>query len=748
MADTMSDAHRKVIGAASYSADVSIPGLTHARVLLSSFAAAAIGSIDTTEAESAPGVLGVFTAANLPTAGQPARDRNSAILATDRVVWQGQPVAAVVAASEAAAADAVRKIRVEYTPSDPVTNISTAAEPGSKLVWPLPVERGEGASAEVHAGGAASSHTEDVSRGNISATEHFTRGSIDEGLGEADKVVTLTLRTEAVHQAYLEPHSVIAVVDPVDGTLTLYTATQSLFGTRNGVSRLLGVPREKVRIVPVAMGGGFGARYGIFEPLAGALAMATNRPVRLAVTRIEDFASTTPAPATEFRVTAGGTYDGRLTALQAEILAESGAFAAGLAGLIGNLFASVYRSPHIDVVSHEVLTNKSMVGAYRAPGAPQAAFALESLMDELARALGADQLRFRLDNACQTGDPMGNGDPWPHMGLSKVIERAMNHPLWKARTETAAGRGLGVAVGGWPGGTAPAAAVCRADSDGMFYLHVGSIDITGTNVALRRIAAEQLGIDESTIRVINGDSSTAPQSGPAGGSMVTYTVGAAVREAAVGARQQILEIAAKLLEASVDDLEISQGVVHVKGSPGSEIPVTKITSQGARLGGRFAPITAHGRSAITDQSPGFTVQLVEVDVDTETGVYEVVRNVVIQDVGHAISPSLVAGQMHGGAAQGIGWATQEQLAFDESGTMTTGTFSEYLIPDATQVPAIEAIMVDNPSPHGPMGARGVAEAPIVAGPAAVANAVRDAVGARITELPITSERVWAAVQRE
>jgi CO/xanthine dehydrogenase Mo-binding subunit len=303
-----------------------------------------------------------------------------------------------------------------------------------------------------------------------------------------------------------------------------------------------------------------------------------------------------------------------------------------------------------------------------------------------------------------------------------------------------------VAAGGWPGGTAPAAALCRADSDGTFYLHVGSIDITGTNTALTLIAAEVLGIDPDDIRVINGDSSVAPQSGPSGGSMVTYTVGSAVREAAEGARAQILDIAADMLEAAVDDLEIGAGVVSVKGSPGAELSVKQIAAQGARFAGKYPPITAHGRSAITTQSPGFTVQLVEVAVDRDIGRYRVVDHVVFQDVGTAINPPLIAGQIHGGAAQGLGWAMQEQLVYDDNGTLTTGSFSGYLLPEATQVPDVEAVLIENPSPVGPLGARGVGEPPIIAVPAAVANAVRAAVGARVTELPITSERVWSALR--
>jgi len=754
---TMPDIVAKVTGTAQYPVDVDLAGMTHARVLLSPVAAAAITSIDTTEAEAAPGVVGVFTAANLPTAGRPPRDRNSAILAAGRVVWQGQPVAVVVAETEAQAADAIRMIDVVYDPTDPVVDVEAAARTDSPLVWEQTVERGEGASADIHAGATAAGGDVGAAGGNIVASNRFHRGEAAAGIAAADEIVSLTLRTQTVHQGYLEPYTVVAAPDAFDGSLVVYSSTQGLFSTRNGVAGLLGLDRDKVRVVPMTVGGGFGARYGIYEPLAGAIALGVQQPVKLSVTRSEDFASTTPAPATVSTVSAGGTREGALTVLEADILVESGAFGADLAGLVGNLFSSVYRCPNLHVVAHEVLTNKPMVGAYRAPGAPQAAYALESVIDELAQALDIDPIRFRLQNASESGDPMGDGTAWPSIGLKSVLETAAEHPIWVDRHRLSAhptnptnpiNHGIGVAVGGWPGGTAPAAAVCRADSDGLFYLHVGSVDITGTNVSLRRIAAQELGVDPADVRVINGDSSTAPQSGPSGGSMVTYTVGTAVQEAAIDARRQILEIASSMLEAAEEDLEIVDGMVKVKGSPGAEVPVKRIAAQGSRFGGKYPPITAHGRSAITTQAPGFTVQIVEVAVDAGTGRYDVVRDVVIQDVGHAITPALIEGQMHGGVVQGLGWATQEELVYDTTGTVTTGSFSGYLLPDATQVPEIETIMIENPSPTGPLGARGVGEPPIIAGPAAVANAVRAATGARVLDLPITPDKVWEAVHGE
>ncbi|RPI23083.1 MAG: xanthine dehydrogenase family protein molybdopterin-binding subunit, partial [Actinobacteria bacterium] len=650
----ITDADEKVSGVARYPADVDLPGMVHARLVLSPHAAATIAGVDTTAASEAPGVVAVLTAADLPTAGLPARDRNSAILATDRVVWQGQPVAVVVAETALQAADATGLVAVDYRPQPAVVDTEEAASPSAPLVWPEGIEKGEGASAEVHAGGAGIGGTAEAVGGNVVAARTYARGDVAAGFAQADEVVTLRFRTASVHQGYLEPHTVVAAADAFDGTLIVYSSTQGLFSTRNSVARLLGLRRDQVRVIPMTVGGGFGARYGIFEPLAAAVALAVGRPVKLTLSRSEDFVSTTPAPATVIEVRAGATRSGALCALEAKVLAASGAFAADLVEIIATLLGSVYRCDHLSIHAVEVLTNTSMAGAYRAPGAPQAAFALESTIDELCRALDVDPIAFRLGNAAETGDEMADGGTWPSIGLRPCLEAAAAHPMWQRRGALPDGHGIGVAAGGWPGGTAPAAAVCRADSDGIFYFHVGSVDITGTNTAFQLIAAEVLGIDPDDVRVINGDSSVAPQSGPSGGSMVTYTVGSAVREAAEGARQQILEIAAEMLEAAIDDLEIRNGSVAVKGSPGAEVTVRQVAAQGSRFGGAHPPIIAHGRSAITDQAPGFTVQLVEVAVDAETGRYRVVGHVVVQDVGKAINPPLVAGQIHGGAAQGLG----------------------------------------------------------------------------------------------
>ncbi|MCZ7568813.1 MAG: xanthine dehydrogenase family protein molybdopterin-binding subunit [Ardenticatenaceae bacterium] len=740
----LSDGREKVTGQIKYTGDLVLPGMVYARPILSPYAHARIISIDGDAARRVPGVVAVVTAADLP-AGRPATNRNSAILAGDRVVFQGQPVAVVIAESEASAADGAELVAVEYEPLPPVVDPLQALQADAPLVWPGGIPKEADGSAEAHAGAAA--HGEQTeTRGNVAGEVHFRRGSIVDGFAAADVVVEHTYQTHAVHQGYLEPHASVAAIDPASGALTLWTATQGPFGVRDEVAKLLGLPRRKVRIVPMAVGGGFGAKYGILEPLVGALALHLNRPVRMVLTRIEDFQTTTPSPACTITLKTGANRDGRLTALEANVVLDSGAFVSGLLPVVCNILGGYYRVLALEIRGVEVITTKPMAGAYRAPTGPQATFAIESQMDEMARQLNLDPLQFRLQNAIESGDPMPDGAAWPSVGLKACLDQVERHPLWQAHR--AGTPGIGLAIGGWPGGTAPAAAVCRLDSDGTIFLHVGSVDITGSDTSLTLIAAECLGVPLERITILARDTDLSPIAGPAGGSMTTYTVGAAVLAAAQAARQQILAVAAELLEAGEEDLELRDGQVAVRGAPSRRVTIDEVARKTTEVGGRYQPIIAQGRSALATQAPSFTAQLAQITVNEATGRVRVVRNVIFQDVGRAINPLLIEGQIHGGAAQGLGWGLFEQMVYDENSQLLSASLLDYTLPTTADVPPFEVVLIENPSPNGPLGARPVGEPPILAGAPAIANAIRDVTGARVTELPITSERLWRALQAD
>lgn len=741
------DGLEKVTGRARYAGDVVLPHMLHARPVLSPYAHANIHSIDTSAAEAVAGVVLVLTRENIPMHRR-AHSRNSAILASDRVVFRGQPVALVVAETEAAAADAADLVMVDYEPLPVSVDPVAAMQEGAPKVWPHGLPKDDDSMASLHAGAVAETGKHDV-HGNVVNTVHFHRGSPAQGFKEADFILERTYKTGIVHQGYLEPHAAVADYDPVAREMTIYTTTQGQYTVRDEVAKLLNLPKSKVRIVPMKVGGGFGAKYGIIEPLVGAAAMLVGRPVRLVLSRSEDFLATTPSPATICEVKTGVKNDGTLTALQARVVVDTGAFAFGLQGIIGTLLAGYYRFPNLEVRGYEVVTHKVPVGAYRAPGAPQATFAIESHMDEVARQMNLDPVEFRLKNAVETGDPMPSGDPWPHIGLRQCLQYVAQHPLWLNREQSrAAGRGVGLAIGGWPGGTSAASAVCRMDSDGTVNIHIGSIDISGSNAAMIQLAAEVLGVAPETVRIVSGDTTTGPYAPNSGGSMITYTVGSAVVAAAEQAKKQLLEAAGEILEASPDDLTISDGRIAVAGVPDRGVTVADVASK--TYGGRIKhpPIVGEGGSKLAEQAPGFTAQLVEVEVDPGTGEVRVLRNVIIQDVGRAINPMIVEGQVHGGATQGLGYGLWEEMVYDDQGQLLTSSLMDYNLAQAHDMPQFEVILLENPTPYGPVGARGIGEPPIVAGAAAVANAIREITGVRLTELPMRPEKIWTAAHND
>ncbi|MGI9255156.1 MAG: xanthine dehydrogenase family protein molybdopterin-binding subunit, partial [Thermomicrobiales bacterium] len=432
--------------------------------------------------------------------------------------------------------------------------------------------------------------------------------------------------------------------------------------------------------------------------------------------------------------------------VQARVTFDTGAAGGSPLSIGSILLGASYRFPNLDIKGHEVMTHKPGSGAYRAPGAQQAAFAMESAIDDLALKLGLDPLEIRLRNCVVDGDPRPNGATWPKLGLRQTLEALREHPAWKHREKARAeGRGVGIAVGGWPGGIEPATAICRLDANGKMTVVLGSVDLTGSNTAFAQIAAEAFGMaaDEFTVKTASTDA--APFAGGTGGSKITYTVGKAVERAAADAKNQILQIAAQTLEAAPEDLEISEGMVRVKGVPESGISLKKIAGMTMSFGGGYEPVYGKGASAITESAPGFAVHLAEVEVDDLTGETRVVRYVAAQDVGTAINPALVEAQVHGGVAQGLGWALYEGMSYDADGQLQTATLLDYTLPRAAMIPPIETLLVSVPSEHGAYGAKGVGEPPSIPGPAAVANAIRDAVGVRVTSLPLKPETVARAI---
>src|SRR5712692_581697 len=755
------DAPDKLTGRTRYAGDVSVAGMLHARLVLSPYAHARILSIDTSAAEAILGVQAVYTSETLGMAKRDTSSRTQSPLAHKEALWSGHPVAIVLAETEAAAEDGVAAVDVEYEVLPAVMDPVAAVQPGS----PLARIQEKDTTSEIAGGGAHAAvaeeevedtQKEDLSQ-NVSDKAHYHGGDMDAGWREAEVVVERTYKTSFVHQSYIEPQSIMVEPSRSGHQLTIWPSSQGMFAVRSDVSEALKVPDRQVRVESVPVGGAFGGKFGLVEPLAAAAAFASRRPVRLALTRSEDLLAGNPAPQSVITVKLGARRDGTLVALQAKVIFDTGAFAGSAVGLAGYLLGSVYRCPNFDFRCYEVLTNKVGVGAYRAPGAPQAAFALESAVDELCRELEMSPIAFRLKNGLKEGDPAldRRAPRWPRIGLLECLEKAQEQPLWTKRDEeqktALSGElegwkiGIGVAAGGWPGGTEPAVAACRLESDGTMTVVVGTVDLTGSDTSLALIAAEGLGMPAASVNVAHDNTDTMPYSGGTGGSKTTYSMGPAVLAAAQDARNQVLSIAADILEASVADLEIEGDKVVVRGSPGSSVALTDIAARSMTFAGRYEPVYGRGRAAVRTNSHMYTVHMAKVAVDPGTGEVRVLDYVAVQDVGFAINPGEVEGQIQGGVTQGLGWALFEGFVYDENGQLLTSTLMDYALPHSVDVPNITPILVEVPSAFGPFGAKGVGEPPVVPVGAAIANAIYDAVGARVAQLPITSERLFKAM---
>ncbi|ULH16954.1 xanthine dehydrogenase family protein molybdopterin-binding subunit (plasmid) [Deinococcus sp. KNUC1210] len=636
------DGLEKITGRAMYTADLSIAGMVHARPVLSLYPHAHIQGIDARAALAVPGVIAVLTGHDL-NHGRIAHSRPSMLLALDEVMFAGQPVAVVVASSEAAAADAAALLDIDYATLESVDDAAQAMQ-DTLHVWPQGVPSAGASMASLHGGEAGPGGGTSVS--NIDERRVFERGDVSAALQNAHVVIDRSYGTSWIHQSYLEPHAVVAEPGRRPGQVTVYTSTQGQYTVRSEVATALGLRERDVRVEPMTVGGGFGAKYGILDALVAAVALHLRRPVRLVLSRSEDMLTTMPAPGTAIRVRLGADAEGRITALDVHAMIENGVFRFGHAGIIATVIGGMYRCEHVRIETLEVLTNRAPTGAYRAPGVPQALFALESSVDELARVLGHDPLELRYLNAVEAGDLTGTGHPWPGIGLKACLERAREHPIWRKRQERPH-EGVGLAIGGWPGAFSPAGAVCRVEPDGTVRLHLGSVDISGVHSSMVLIAADTLGVDPDVVEIVQGTTDSGPFAPGSGGSQVTISVGGAVLDASTQVRDQLLDLAAHEFEAHRDDVELVGGSARVKGVPGPGLTIGKLAQLGQRLAGGPGPVVAEGRAAIKAGAPGFTVQLMRVHVDPDTGLVTPLEAVSVQDVGFALNPMLVEGQMQG-----------------------------------------------------------------------------------------------------
>ena len=744
------DSEIKVRGAIRYLADRRHPDALHARPVLATYAHARVDGIDTAAALALPGVVAVMTAADVPV---PSGDLDRLVepLARHEVVFAGQPVALVIAETAAIAADAAELVEVRLTSLPAVVDPSAAMEPGVGLARAdLAADDVEAASGGGTATGAAthaaiggesdaSIDAEDLSE-NVVERTRYRAGDVEAALASSAATVRARFRTSWVHQGYLETQACVAWGDE-DGTLVVESSTQGTFNLRSDIARALSLPPYRIRVIAAPLGGAFGGKWSLFEPLIGAAAMRLGRKVRLVLDRREDFLTSNPSQAFDLDVEIGADAEGRLTGLRARIVADNGAFDDySASSLSAVLLAGPYGWAATDLSAYGVLTNRVGVGTYRAPSGPPTAFAIESLLDELAERLDIDPLVLRRRNAAEAGQPMVDDGAWVRIGVPEVLDALEADERWQARTDVPNGEGVGTAIGYWPGSKSPAAALCRVSADGTVQVVTGVIDMSGTSGAFQAIAAEVLGVGLNAVQIVMADTASAPPSPGTGGSAITYGSGRAVRAAAEDARRQLLRAASLQLEIGEADLEILDGVVRPVGTPEKGIPIGRLVRANARAD--RAPIEGHASTEHASLAPSVAGFVAHVRVDGETGVVEVLELRAVQDVGRALNPALVTGQQLGAAAQAVGWALHEELVHDAEGQLLSATFLDYKLPRAVDVPSLRSRYVEVPAPDGPFGAKGIAEAAVVAGAAAIANAVAAATGRRPRVLPMTPPRVW------
>ena len=709
-----------VTGRAVYAADIQLPGMLYGRILHSPHAHARIRRIDTSRARALAGVVDVVTGADVP--------RLDTLFAVDEVCYEGHKVAAVAAEDPDIAVDALSLIEVEYEVLPAVTDPLAAMDPESPIarfgVPPGEVRDREGRLLP-----------------NVGGQHEIVEGDVARGFAEADAVVEAEYRVPFFHQGYLEPNAATARVE-ADGRITIWTAAQGSFAIRDRVAGPLRVPHHRIRVIVTQVGGGFGAKNGIFvEPHAAVLAQRTGRPVRVDMTREEEFVDGAPASGCVARLRSGARKDGTLTALEGWIVWDGG-WVGGGGG--AHRLRMLYHVPNVRLEGFGVRTNKLSPGAYRAPGAPPTAFVRESQMDLLARKLGMDPLEFRLKNAVRQEDPSPSDKPQPKDLFAMTLKKAAEKARW-GKKRLRRNQGMGVACGEWTNAGSQSNAFIALHEDGSVSVLTGQVDITGLHTVLAQIAAEELGVPVEKVTVTLGDSDMVPYTCLSAGSQATYVAGTATRRAAQEARTRILRAAAQFLEVSEDRLELSRGRVQVTGKPDHSVGLAELAA--TAIHSEEGPISGSCVVGRIPTWPSYSVDVVTVEVDPETGKVELLDVVAVQDVGRALNPMLVEGQMHGGVVQSLGLGMMEGYRYDEQSRLMNPNLVDYPLPTAVDIPSIQTALVEEPCADGPYGAKGVGEPPIIPGAAALANAVHDATGVRVTEVPITPERVLAALRR-
>jgi CO/xanthine dehydrogenase Mo-binding subunit len=732
----------KVTGTALYGSDYAMPGMLVGRILRSPHAHARIRSINTAKAAALPGVKAVITSADFPEqkfeyvgperVAQNFWHMTRNIMAREKVLYEGHPVAAVAAMSRSIADEALSLIEVDYEVLPHVIDVDAAMAPDAPLLFDDMITRGIDPAP--------------TKPSNVAKRVEYKLGDVEAGFKSADEIVEMSFKTAPVHQGYIEPQACVARFD-ADGQSELYSSSQGHFVVRSYTTQLLGMTLGDLRVYPAEIGGAFGGKTVVYiEPVAVALARKSGHPVKVMMSREDVFKASGPTSGSSMWVKIGVKQDGTIVAADAILKYQAGAFP-GSPVMNGCMCAfAPYDLQNARTVGYDVVSNRPKVAAYRAPGSPIIAFAVESVLDVLAQKIGMDPLKLRLKNAARKGTKMLAGTTLNHDGYADTIEALINHPDYKKPLGKNQGRG--VASGYWFNGGGESSATVHVNEDGTVTVATGSPDIGGSRASMALMAAETLGVDYDRVRPIIADTASVGYTHVTGGSRVTFATGMAVVEATKKVITDLCTRAAKLWKVDPEGVVWENGYAKPASSNVGEFPPMSIKEIAAKRGQTGGPIVAAAGVNPMAVAPGYATHFCDVEVDPDTGKVTILRYVAAQDAGRAIHPSYVEGQIQGGVVQGIGWALNEEYIYDSKGRMENAGFLDYRIPVASDLPMIEPVVVEVPNPGHPYGAKGVAEVNICPPMAAIANAIERATGKRLTELPMSPPKVLAAIDGE
>ncbi|MDE0720258.1 MAG: xanthine dehydrogenase family protein molybdopterin-binding subunit [Dehalococcoidia bacterium] len=731
----------KVVGSAKFGADTQLSGMLHGKVLRSPYAHAKILGIDTSKAEALPGVTAVVTSKDFPIIGNVTIDLAEGgsrllaehIMAADKARYKGHAVAAVAATSAHIAEAALELIEVDYEVLKPVLSIKDAMADDAPLL---------------HENLTTHFKIERFARGddtgaqsNIASHIQHKLGDIEKGFAEADVILEREFTTQTVHQGYIEPHASTATWAG-DGRLTIWTCTQGAFAIRSSCSAILDIPESRIKVIPTEIGGGFGAKATTYlEPVAAILSKKSGRPVKVIMSRKDVFEGTGPAAASWMKTKIGATNVGKITAAQLWIAFDAGAFPGSPVGGATLCATAQYNIENLLVDGYDVVTNHQKVQAYRAPGQPQGSFSVEPVIDELAEKLGLDPMEFRLMNVVKEGDRQPNGVQHPVFGAREMEEAMRDHPHYNAPL-TGPNQGRGVATGyRWQGGQASSVTI-NVNSDGTISLTSGSVDIGGSRTAIAMQAAEVLGISAEDVSPSVVDTDSVGYTANTGGSRTAFDTGFAAIKAAEEVKRLMSQRAALIFEVDEENITFEDGQ-FMCASTEDKISFKDLSARLMRTGG---PVTCSMSTVSPGIGPVIAGNIVDVEVDPETGKVDVLKFTAFMDVGTAVHPAYVEGQIQGASVQGIGWALNENYVYDENGAMLNSSFLDYRMPTTLDVPMIDTVMIEVPNPKHPFGLRGVGEAPIIPPLSAIAIAVSNAIGVRMRELPLTPDVILDALE--